>query len=176
MIYVDIDIAILNHLAAAISPEVEIFIEPFKFTNDDGFYQLLSKLAPLDQNSIIIGIESTAHYSDNLVRFLINNDFKVCVLLNPIKTSIMHKNNVHKTKTDKFDTFVIAKTLMMQDPLRFISLKDLDYIELKELGRFHQKTVKQRTHSKIQLSSCINQVFPEHHYFFKSRVHQNSVF
>jgi transposase len=176
MIYVGIDIAKLNHFAAAVSSDGEILIEPFKFTNDyDGFYLLLSKLAPLDQNSIIIGLESTAHYGDNLVRFLISKDFKVCVL-NPIKTSTMRKNNVRKTKTDKVDTFVIAKTLMVQDSLRFLTLKDLDYIELKELSRFRQKTVKQRTRLKIQLTSYLDQVFPELQYFFKSGVHQNSVY
>ena len=176
MIYVGIDIAKLNHFAAAISSDGEILIEPFKFTNDyDGFYLLLSKLAPLDQNSIIIGLESTAHYGDNLVRFLISKDFKVCVL-NPIQTSSMRKNNVRKTKTDKVDTFVIAKTLMMQDALRFMTLDDLDYIELKELGRFRQKLVKQRTRLKIQLTSYVDQVFPELQYFFKSGLHQNSVY
>ena len=176
MIYVGIDIAKLNHFAAAISSDGEILIEPFKFTNDyDVFYLLLSKLAPLDQNSIIIGLESTAHYGDNLVRFLISKDFKVCVL-NPIQTSSMRKNNVRKTKTDKVDTFVIAKTLMMQDSLRFMTLDDLDYIELKELGRFRQKLVKQRTRLKIQLTSYVDQVFPELQYFFKSGLHQNSVY
>lgn len=176
MIYVGIDIAKLNHFAAAISSDGEILIEPFQFSNDyDGFYLLLSKLAPLDRKSSIIGLESTAHYGDNLVRFLISKDFKVCVL-NPIKTSAMRKNNVRKTKTDKVDTFVIDKTLMMQDSLRFLSLEDLDYIELKELGRFRQKTVKQRTRLKIQLTSYLDQVFPELQYFFKSGVHQNSVY
>jgi len=72
MIYIGIDIAKLNHFAATISSDGEILIEPFKFTNDhDGFYLLLSKLPPLNQNSIVIGIESMAHYGDNLVRFLI---------------------------------------------------------------------------------------------------------
>ena len=176
MIYVGIDIAKLNHFAAASSSDGEILIEPFKFTNDyDGFYLLLSNLAPLDQNSIIIGLESTAHYGDNLVRFLISKGFKVCVL-NPIQTSSMRKNNVRKTKTDKVDTFVIAKTLMMQDSLRFMTLKDLDYIELKELSRFRQKLVKQRTRLKIQLTSYVDQVFPELQYFFKSGLHQNSVY
>ena len=176
MIYVGIDIAKLNHFAAAISSEGGILIEPFKFSNDyDGFYLLLSKLAPLDQDSIIIGLESTAHYGDNLVRFLISKDFKVRVL-NSIKTSAMRKNNVRKAKTDKVDTFVIAKILMMQDSLKFLTLKDLDYIELKELGRFRQKTVKQRTRLKIQLASYMDQVFPELQYFFKSGVHQNSVY
>ena len=35
----------------------------------------------------------------------------------------MRKNNVRKTKTDKVDTFVIAKTLMMQDSLPFMALE-----------------------------------------------------
>ena len=176
MIYVGIDIAKLNHFDAASSSDGEILIEPFKFTNDyDGFYLLLSNLAPLDQNSSIIGLESTAHYGDNLVRFLISKGFKVCAL-NPIQTSSMRINNVRKTKTNKVDTFVIAKTLIMQDSLRFMPLKDLDYIELKELSRFRQKLVKQCTRLKIQLTSYVDQVFPELQYFFKSGLHQNSVY
>ena len=160
MIYVGIDIAKLNHFAAAISSDGEVLIEPFKFTNDyDGFSLLISKLATLDQDSIVIGLESTAHYGDNLVRYLITMGFNVCVI-NPIKTSTMRKNNIRKTKTDKVDTFIIAKTLMMEDSLRFVTLEDLDFIELKELGRFHQKTIKQRTKLKIQLSSYVDQTLP----------------
>lgn len=71
-----------------------------QITNEyDSFYLLLSKLALLDQNSIIIGLASTAHYGDNLVRFLISKDF-ILHVPNPIKTSSMRKNNVRKTKTD----------------------------------------------------------------------------
>ena len=66
---------------------------------------------------------------------------------------------------------------MMQDSLRFLTLDDLDYIELKELGRFRQKLGKQRTRLKIQLTSYVDQVFfPELQYFFKSGLHQNSVY
>ena len=137
MIYVGIDIAKLNHFAAAVSSEGEILIEPFKFTNDaDGFLLLISKIESFDKDSTIIGLESTAHYGDNLVRYLVTNLYKVCVL-NPIKTSQMRKNNIRKTKTDKVDTFVIAKTLMMQDSLRFVSFYDLDLMDLKALGRLY---------------------------------------
>ena len=51
-IYVGIDIAKLNHFAAAISSDGEMIIEPFKFTNDaDGFQLLVSKLESFDRNS-----------------------------------------------------------------------------------------------------------------------------
>ena len=177
MIYVGIDIAKLNHFAAAISSDGEILMQPFKFTNDgDGFQLLASRLETLSLgDSIIIGLESTAHYGDNLVRYLVAGNFKVCVL-NPIKTSSMRKNNIRKTKTDKVDTFIIAKTLMMQDSYRFVTFYDLDLMDLKALGRFRQKTVKHRTRLKIQLTSYLDQVFPELQYFFKSGLHQKSVY
>lgn len=176
MIYVGIDIAKLNHFASAISSDGEILIEPFKFTNDgDGFQLLVSKLESLESDDVIIGLESTAHYGDNLVRYLVASCFKVCVL-NPIMTSSMRKNNIRKTKTDKVDTYIIAKSLMMQDSFRFVSYYDLDLMDLKTLGRFRQKTIKQRTRLKIQLTSYVDQVFPELQYFFKSGLHQKSVY
>ena len=178
MIYVGIDIAKLNHFASAISSDGEILMEPFKFTNDgDGFSLLESNLASIcdDKDNIIIGLESTAHYGDNLVRYLVASFYKVCVL-NPIKTSTMRKNNIRKTKTDKVDTYIIAKTLMFQESLRFVTFYDLDLMDLKQLGRFRQKTIKQRTRLKIQLTSYVDQVFPELQYFFKSGLHQKSVY
>ena len=176
MIYVGVDIAKLNHFASALSSDGEVLMEPFKFTNDnDGFQLLVSKLESFDKNSIIIGLESTAHYGDNLVRYLVTGNYKVCVL-NPIKTSVMRKNNIRKTKTDKVDTFIICKTLMMQESLRFMTFYDLDLMNLKTLGRFRQKTIKQRTRLKIQLTSYVDEVFPELQYFFKSGLHQKSVY
>ena len=175
MIYVGIDIAKLNHFASAISSDGEVLIEPFKFTNDnDGFLLLLSKLSSFDKSSLIIGLESTAHYGNNLLAFLVPKGFQVC-LINPIQTSTMRKNNIRKTKTDKVDTFIICKTLMMQ-PLRFVTLYDIGLLQLKNLGRFRQKTVKQRTRLKIHLTSYVDQVFPELQYFFKSGIHHKGCY
>lgn len=175
MVYVGIDIAKLNHFASAISSDGEALIEPFKFTNDnDGFLLLLSKLSSFDKSSLIIGLESTAHYGNNLLAFLVPKGFQVC-LINPIQTSTMRRNNIRKTKTDKVDTFIICKTLMMQ-PHRFVTLYDIGLLQLKNLGRFRQKTVKQRTRLKIQLTSYVDQVFPELQYFFKSGIHHKGCY
>ena len=175
MIYVGIDIAKLNHFASAISSDGEVLIEPFKFTNDnDGFCLLVSKLSSFEKDELIIGLESTAHYGNNLLLFLVPKGYKV-VLINPIQTSTMRKNNIRKTKTDKVDTLIICKTLMMQ-PHRFVTLYDLGIMQLKNLGRFRQKTVKQRTRLKIQLTSYVDQVFPELQYFFKSGIHHSGCY
>ena len=95
-IFVSIDITKLKYFAAAISSDGEILIEPFKFTNDaDGFQLLLSKLEAFGKSNSIIGLESTAHYGDNLVRYLVAKFYQVC-MLSPIKTCQMRKNNVRK--------------------------------------------------------------------------------
>ena len=177
MIYVGVDIAKLNHFASAISSDGEVLIEPFKFTNDaNGFQMLVQKLISLNKkpDSSIIGLESTAHYGDNLVRCLVSENFQVCI--EPIMTSTLRRNNIRKTKTDKVDTCIIAKTLMMQGSYRFYTFYDLDLMDLKAMGRFYQKTIKQRTRLKIQLTAYIDEVFPELQYFFKSSLHQKSVY
>ena len=176
MIFVGIDIAKLNHFASAISSDGKVLIEPFQFSNDtDGFRLLLSRLRSLESDNIICGLESTAHYGNNLVRYLVDNSFKVCVI-NPIRTSTLRRNNIRKTKTDKVDTFVIAKALMMQEHLRFITYSDIELDHLKQFGRFRLKLIKQRTRLKIQLTSYIDQAFPELQYFFRSGLHQRSVY
>ena len=49
-------------------------------------------------------------------------------------------------------------------------------MQLKNLGRFRQKIVKQRTRLKIQLTSYVDQVFPELQYFFKSGIHHKGCY
>lgn len=98
MIYVGIDIAKLNHFASIISSDGEVLVEPFKFSNDsDGFRLLLSKLDQFEPCSLVIALESTAHYGNNLVEFLVSRHFHVCVI-NPIQTSAMRKTTSARRK------------------------------------------------------------------------------
>ena len=80
MIYVGIDIAKLNHYAAVLSSDGVVLKEQFKFSNDaDGFQRLSSELSDHAPEPVIIGLESTAHYGDNLVA----NDYKECAQSHP---------------------------------------------------------------------------------------------
>ena len=98
-----------------------ILTEPFDAINDhDGFYLLRSKLASLDQNSSIIGLDSPAHYGDNLIHSLINYDFKMFILM-PIIISAICQNNIRK-RTYKISMFVIAITPIIQNPIQSLSL------------------------------------------------------
>lgn len=176
MIYVGIDIAKLNHYASAIDSDGVVLIEPFEFLNDnEGFYTLLSKLNSFELDNIIIGLESTAHYGNNPVSFLVTKGLHVCVI-DPIQTATLRKNNIRKTKTDKVDTLVIAKAIALMDHPRFVTLYDIALMQLKNLGRFRMNLVKQRSRTKIQLTAYLNQVFSELQYFFKSGIHQKTVY
>lgn len=110
MIYAGIDIAKLNHFASVLSSDCKVLVEPFKFTNDnDGFCKLLAILNNYYKSSLIIGLESTAHYGNNLVEFLVNRRFQVAVIP------------------------------LMTQPYRLFSKYDIDLMHLKNLGRFRQK-------------------------------------
>ena len=137
-------------------------------------WPLASKLQSFEKNSSIIDLESTTHYGDNLVRYLFAKFYQVCV--EPHQNLSDAQKRHSQNKTDKVNTYVIAKTLMLQDVLRFVNFYDLDMVDLKALGRFGQKTIKQRTRLKIQLTPYVDQIFPEIQYFFKSGLHQHAVY
>ena len=174
MIYAGIDIAKLNHFASVVSSDGEVLVEPFQFSNDlEGFRSLSLVLDRYDRDQLLIGLESTAHYGNNLVEFLVAKGYRFCVL-NPIQTSSTRKKNIRRVKTDKVDTFVIAKTLM-QEEHRLFEKQDLDYLHLKSLGRSRQDLMKKRTTCKIRLTSYVDQAFPELQYFFNG-VHHKAVY
>ena len=174
MIFVGIDIAKLNHFASVISSDGEVLVEPFQFSNDFESFRCLSLvLDKYDRDQLLIGLESTAHYGNNLVEFLVAKGYRFCVL-NPILTSDTRKRNIRNVKTDKVDTFAIARTLM-QGKHRLFEQQDLDLLRLKSLGRSRQDLTKKRTAAKIKLTSLVDQAFPELQYFFHS-VHHKSVY
>lgn len=175
MIYLGIDIAKKLHVAAAISSDGEVILEPFEFTNDsDGFLKLLSEVNDVQKDDLIIGLESTAHYGNNLVVFLFNRGYSIAVI-NPIQTSVMRKNNIRKTKTDKIDAILVARTLLLNH-CRLVSEQDIELLKLKDLCRFRQKLIKARTTAKIQLTTYVDQIFPELQYFFKSGLHHKACY
>lgn len=64
----------------------------------------------------------------------------------------------------------------MLNPHRFCTPEDIDLLQLKNLGRFRQTLVKQRTRLKIQLTTYVDQAFPEIQYFFKSGIHHKAAY
>lgn len=172
MFFVGIDIAKNTHWASAISSDGEVIFQPFSFSNDNGgFQKLISKLASLDKEKILIGLESTAHYGENIISFLFNLNFRIG-LINPIQTSNLRKSNIRKTKNDKVDTFIIAKALSLGN-YSLITSRDINILKLKGLCRSRRNLVTLRSRAKIQLASFVDQLFPELNSFFKGNLNLN---
>ena len=172
MIYVGIDIAKNTHWASAMDSDGEILLEPFSFqNNNEGFQKFISKLSSFDKQKMLIGLESTAHYGENIISYLFNLDYKIGII-NPIQTSNLRKSNIRKTKNDKVDTFIIIKSLTLNN-YNLVTTRDINNIKLKGLSRSRHNLIVMRSRSKIQLASFIDQLFPELNKFFKGNLHLN---
>ena len=172
MIYVGIDIAKNVHWASAMNSDGEILLEPFSFqNNNEGFQKFISKLSNFDKQKMLIGLESTAHYGENIISYLFNLDYRIGII-NPIQTSNLRKSNIRKTKNDKVDTFIIIKSLTLNN-YNLVTTRDINNIKLKGLSRSRHNLIVMRSRSKIQLASFIDQLFPELNKFFKGNLHLN---
>lgn len=167
MVYVGIDIAKFTHYAAVMDSDGVVHCKPFPFDNGlSGFNLLLAKLTPFDKANLIVGLESTSHYGNNLVDFLFKHEFKVA-MINPIKTAALRKGNIRNVKTDSVDAMLVIKSLIV-DGYRLMTPNDLKYENLKSLTSTRHSLVRQRTRAKIQLHALVDQIFPELHKFFAS--------
>ena len=172
MIYVGIDIAKNTHWASAMNSDGEILLEPFSFqNNNEGFQKFISKLSSFDKQKMLIGLESTAHYGENIISYLFNLDYKIGII-NPIQTSNLRKSNIRKTKNDKVDTFIIIKSLTLNN-YNLVTTRDINNIKLKGLSRSRHNLIVMKSRSKIQLVSFIDQLFPELNKFSKGNLHLN---
>ena len=170
-----VDIAKLNHVASCIDSSTnEVVFSNFKFKNDfKGFSALLNKIKSFDAKNLIIGLESTSHYGENLINFLFRHDLKVA-LINPLQTSHLRKANIRDAKNDNLDSLNIAKSLIFTK-LNFVSKKNIECFSLKKLTRFRSNLIKQRSKAKIQLASLLNLLSPELQYLFKSKIHSQAI-
>lgn len=173
MICLGIDIAKNTHVAAAMSADGEVLLSPFSFSNDiAGFSLLEKKLASFPKDDLFIGMESTAHYAENLIFFLSGKGYRLAVI-NPLQTASLRRSAIRKTKTDKVDSFLIAKVLALNGcpPLR---PRDVLILTLRGLCKTRQNLTLMRSRCKIQLGAFVDQLFPELNSFFRAGLHINT--
>ena len=170
MIYVGVDIAKQNHYAAIVDfSSGQVIEKPFLVTNNYiGFELLLSKINQFPKENILVGLESTAHYGNNLIFYFHNKGFKVAII-NPIQTATLRKSNIRKVKNDKIDSLLITQALSL-GYYHLLSDNDIKLIEIKSLCRFHKDLKEKAANNKIQLDSYVDQLFPELNYFFKNNL------
>ncbi len=158
---VGIDIAKNLHFASIVDSNGEVFEKAFPFENNKaGFDLLMSKVKDFDKENIVFGMESTAHYSNNLSNFLLINGFRV-VIINPLQTHALRKTQMRDAKNDKIDSMLICMALTLNLGNE-ISLNDT-LNELYDLCKSYHDVTKLNARAKIQMITYLDQNFPEYH-------------
>lgn len=170
MIYVGIDIAKTNHYASIVNYSTgEVIESPFLVTNNkQGFDLLYSKIKDFNKDKILIGLESTAHYGNNLIFYFHEKQFKLGII-NPIQTAALRKSRVRKVKNDKVDSMLICEALSL-GYYNLLSNYYIELLEIKSLCRFRKELKDKSSNAKIQLKTYVDQLFPELNNFFKDNI------
>lgn len=93
-IYIDIDIAKNLHYASIVDSYGEVLEKAFSFENNiEGFEILLPKGQEYDLENCIFGMESTAHYSNNLSNYLLTHHYNIDVI-NTLQTFSLGKTQM----------------------------------------------------------------------------------
>lgn len=161
MIYVGIDVAKDKHDCFIVNSCGEVLRDVFTITNDKkGFIALLEAIPEVDNDKIKVGLESTGHYSLNLLNFLSANNFQI-IVLNPLQTNLFRKaHTLRKSKTDKIDAKIIAQMIMTGN---FKTYSSLSYHleELKSLTRHKYRLKGNLSKYRISLIRILDISFPE---------------
>jgi len=127
-----------------------------------GFGELVKQLSALSmtQESILVGMESTACYHINLYSFLVSLGYPV-VVINPLLISNFVKLQLRKTKTDKKDAFVIAQFLLLNRDSLSQTLLASKISDLRDLSRQRESLVDQMSSIKSEIKRLLTMTFPE---------------
>jgi transposase len=163
MLYIGIDIASKKHDCCIIGDDSTVLTPIFTFENNaEGYDVLLKTIRGLcrDFKDVKVGVESTGHYSNNIIAFLRGKGFNLTVF-NPLQVNLFRKaQTLRKTKTDKVDARFLALMLMTTEQPVYVP-QSLEISELKVLVRHRTRLVSMRTKLKISVSRLVAILFPE---------------
>lgn len=162
-LFVGIDVSKYKHDLAILDEHGEILSKHFRFANTyQGFQKLKEHLETLELPTyeLHIALEDTGHYADNLIAFLQNIGYPTFTY-NPLLIKEFVKSlTLRKSKTDKKDALSIARKLLADPtPERYIVEPQLQ--ELKELTRYQNRLIHERSKNKTLYVRTLDIVFPE---------------
>lgn len=176
MILVGIDVAKDKHDCCIINSDGEFPEEVFSILNNrEGYETLYKRICSLAVDFTKVGLESTGHYSSNLLAFLLDKHLTAYVI-NPLRVNLFRKGqSLRRTKIDKIDSRDIAHLLMTDSSLKPYSLSSYHMEELKSLTRYRASMVRERTKLKTSIARLVTILFPELEQMVSS-IHIHSIY
>jgi transposase len=137
---VGIDIGSQACSFCTLKPDRTVVIKPTEFANAGaGFEELHGRLERLGvaASQILIGLEATSRYGENLYQFLDSRGYSLC-LLHPRQTHQFAQQRGLRAKTDKLDAATIARVLLSGEARRGYVPNEL-IATYRELVRLHSQ-------------------------------------
>jgi transposase len=159
---VGIDIGMESCMMCALTMEKRQVIKPSPFANKaEGFISLFERLehlgAALDQ--ILVGLEATSRYGENLYHALLKRGYRVC-LLHPAQMHAFAQQRGLRAKTDQVDATTIARALLSGEA-RFGYVPTEQVATYRELVRLQQQLSDDVVRYKNEIHALLVVLFPE---------------
>ena len=163
MNYLGIDVSKATSRFVFLDNDGEKLTKSFTLNNaHEDFNKLLARLKELNlsTDNLLVGIEATGIWWENLYSLLTENKFKV-IVLNPHQTNKFREALRIKAKTDDIDAYVIAGLLRSQEyACSYIPEESIQ--ALREITKLRFQLVKDRQNYERQTNSLLGLLFPEH--------------
>ena len=159
---VGVDIGSQTCSMSVLRPDKSQVMKPADFANASaGFTLLLNKLEPLGvpPAQILIGLEATSRYGENLYHFLESRGYQLC-LLHPRQTHEFAQRRGLRAKTDKLDATTIARVLLSGDARAGYVPTEL-IATYRELVRLHTQLADEGARYKNEIQALLAVLFPE---------------
>lgn len=163
MNYLGIDVAKATSRYVLLDNDGEKSAKPFTLDNNQqAFTQLLERLKELNLHpeGLLIGIEATGIWWENLYCFMTEQKFKV-IVLNPHQTNKFREALRLKAKTDDIDAYVIAGLLRSGEYAASYIPEETIQI-LREIVKLRHQLVTNRQSFERQARALLGLLFPEH--------------
>lgn len=163
MNYLGIDVSKSTSRYVFLDSDGEKLAKSFTLQNhQQDFVNLLERLKELNlsADNLLIGIEATGIWWENLHCLLTENKFKV-IVLNPHQTNKFREALRIKAKTDDIDAYVIAGLLRSGEyASSFIPEESIQI--LREITKLRFQLLKDRQDYERQTSALLGLLFPEY--------------
>ena len=163
MNYLGIDVSKSTSRYVLLDNDGEKSTKPFTLENNQqAFTQLLDRLKELSlqPDNLLIGIEATGIWWENIYCFMTEQKFKV-IVLNPHQTNKFREALRLKAKTDDIDAYVIAGLLRSGEYAASYIPEETIQI-LREIVKLRHQLVTNRQSFERQAQALLGLLFPEY--------------
>lgn len=157
-----IDVGSQSCAGCICGPDKRVVAKSSDFANTkEGWKGWEEKLAQLDAapNQILIGMEATSRYHENLYHELERKGYQMR-LLHPGQTHLFHRQQGLRAKTDRLDAMTIARTLLSGEA-RVGYIPSEQVATYREVVRLHTQLSEEAARYQNQIQALVVVLFPE---------------